>query len=215
MSVYNYSKRNGMLLKNLDEAIRYYQTELLPVQLTELNICSRALDPALGFSDKEIAEIFVSGWHQKRIPKKDVISDLVRFPHLWTAVYSSFKALYGDVTRCLEETYRCGYLTYYDIAKRIGHIRGLQPEEVCICSDTVQTAAENFLGKKGLSLGTRLPVSDFAALKPLTAIEIENFLCVFSDYLVCGGIHMPAEDDFDDVRYRNFYSDELLHKLRL
>lgn len=214
MASYHYSNRIPQSFDRLDNALCYYQAELLPVLLLELHICKRALDPALNFSNAQIAQLFVSGGHQQRIPKKDVSAALERFPHLWTAVYTSFEALYDDVKRCLYQIHRCGELTCYDVAKRIGYIRGLLPEKVFICSTTVQTAAENFLGRT-LSFGCQLPVSEFAGLEPLTALEIENFLCIFSEYLVCGGIRMPAPHDFDDVRYSTFYDDALLGTLKL
>lgn len=214
MPFYKFSTRNNMLLKNLDEALCYYQTELLPVMLVELNICRRALDPALGLSNEEIAQIFVSGGHQQRVTKDPVVKELAKHPNLWTSVYTSFDALYNDVERSLESIHRCGELTCYDVAKRIGCIRGLMPEKVFVCSVSVKEAAEKFLGR-ACGFGAQLPVSDFAPLKPLTAMEIENFLCIFSKHLIPGGIHMAAENSFDNVCYETFYEPELLAKLKL
>ena len=201
---------------SLKDAVKDYQLYLLDVLLLELHICKRALDPMFGFNNDEIAEIFLSGGHQRRIPKKDLITELAKHPSLWTYNYPNFDALYEAVKSTMGPVLHFGDLTIYDVAKRIGYARGLHPEYVYLCSNTVRKSARTLLGLRRTK--EKLPPADFAklsGLEPLNAMEVENFLCVFSDYIVLGGIDPSCTAGFSDVRYRNHYSPAILAKLGL
>jgi hypothetical protein len=95
----------------------------------------------------------------------------------------SFQELHETIDRLVSQVPGLGELYSYDITLQIGAKLGLKPDEVYLHCGT-RTGARN------LGLPHRRNTIDLGRLRPelsgLTPYEIEDFLCIYKDYLTLG-----------------------------
>lgn len=118
--------------------------------------------------------------HQRRIPRVALNESLERLmlvrPELKSA--KTFAEIHSVVERTILSIYKIGELTVYDTALRIAAWRQLHPKVVYLHAGTRE-------GARALGLNVRrpfIPVAELpAALRKLSAHEIEDVLCIYKD----------------------------------
>ena len=97
--------------------------------------------------------------------------------------FSNFDELHTTIESIIKEIPRIGELAVYDISVCIGHHQTpvILPDEVYLHAGS-RTGAERALGRKIRS--GHIPVSSFSgipALSGMSALEIEDYLCIHKD----------------------------------
>ena len=120
--------------------------------------------------------------HQRRL--KRTLLDAVRIRLLDRASLlieaGSFSALYDAVSAAVRQLSGAGELYLYDVALRIGAMRGLMPEMIYLHAGTRKGAAALGLETSGRFL-FKNQFDD--ALRELEPYEIEDVLCIYKGYL--------------------------------
>lgn len=175
-------------MATLKELVNYYLKYCIGMWV-EMNRCT---DKHLARTTPGFDVSVIKGSHQYCI-KNEAIDELLKRLNgssIGGNCYFYFEDLYDDI-RNIVLTHRIkgiGDLTIYDTAKRIGHVLDLPvyPERYVYLARGAKTGAERLLGRKVKYFE---PIDVF---KPffggLPSICIEDFLCIFKDYLRKGGV---------------------------
>ena len=144
--------------------------------------------------------------HQYRLPrivKEDIIKQ-IKEKKLLEKPYSSFEEIYADVEKIVGGE---KYLTIYDASLRIGNYKKIYPEKYCYLSRGAKEGF-SFLAELILKVGTDVILQKileilikkafvvvtpwilkilreyFPALKKLSPMYLEDFLCIYKDKLM-------------------------------
>ncbi|MEO1672094.1 MAG: hypothetical protein AAFR77_15145 [Cyanobacteria bacterium J06631_2] len=92
--------------------------------------------------------------------------------------FNNFHDIYYWIESITKSTYRLGYVTAYDVARRLGAWLGMQPKMVYLHGGAAKGAKQ--LGIKGEIVS----LNDFPQeIRELGATHAENFLCIYKDFL--------------------------------
>lgn len=182
---------------SVQEAISFYESYFAPSLLHEFDLCCKAVRSATA-NDEEKAEAVLMAsshqWHLIRKPRaKAVIIAALAKEKLWERTYEDFEDVYGAVSAAIGKLDQAGLLTLYDVAKRIGYSCGVEPEAYVYLHSGALTGAKNLFGNGKLSCRT-MERERFEKLLPgLSALHIENFLCIMKSFFVDGKFNPDAE----------------------
>ena len=191
-----------------EELVGFYESDLQLPLLKELALCRAAVK--LPLDNRRKAEILLMGGHQwhlnirKRAEAKNDIIEKLAETKLWERKYTCFEDIYKDVVKAVDGILYAGALTRYDVAKRIGFCCGVEPEQVYLHSGA-RIGAKRLLGIERLS-GDTLPVEKFHKFFPtLSALHIENLLCIAKDLFAEGRICEDKELDSDICCFKCYF----------
>lgn len=92
--------------------------------------------------------------------------------------FNDFHAIYSWIKSITESTDGLALITTYDVARRLGAWRGMQPKMVYLHGGAAEGAKK--LGIKGETV----PLNDFPQeIQKLGATHAENFLCIYKNFL--------------------------------
>ena len=92
--------------------------------------------------------------------------------------FNNFHDIYYWIESITKSTYRLGYVTAYDVARRLGAWLDMQPEMVYLHAGAADGAK-----KLGIE-GEMVSLNDFPdEIQNLGATHAENFLCIYKDFL--------------------------------
>lgn len=180
-----------------EELAGFYDAELQQPLLRELAICRAAANSNLDESKK--AEILLMGGHQWHLnihpeAKGNIIKKLAA-SRLWERSYSDFETVYQNVVDVIGDMPYAGALTVYDVAKRIGHCCGVEPERFVYLHSGAGKGTKKLLGINRLN-DNKLPVDEFQKYFPaMSALHIENMLCIFKSYFKKGAVDNDVEEN--------------------
>lgn len=141
------------------------------------------------------AEIALIGSHQQYLNDVRANHDAARTAiskladaQLWNKGYTSFDDLYRDVYELISRIKGIGGLTIYDTSLRISYAMKSAEVKKVYLNRGARLGAEILLGKKAVT-----SVMDVSVFEPytgdLSAIHIENFLCIYKKVLSYKGYH--------------------------
>ena len=189
-----------------EELVGFYESDLQLPLLKEQALCRAAVK--LPLDNRRKAEILLMGghqWHLKmhQTEQGDIIGKLAE-TKLWERPYSNFEEVYKAVVEAIGKIRYAGKLTRYDVAKRIGFCCGVEPEQVYLHSGA-RIGAKRLLGIQRLSDDT-LPVKRFNKFFPtLSALHIENLLCIAKELFAKGRICEDKELDSDICCFKCYF----------
>lgn len=175
-------------MATLKELVNYYLKYCIGMWV-EMNRCT---DKHLARTTPGFDVSVIKGVHQRRVSNAAINQLLRRLNShgIENKRYYYFEDLYDDVRRLVTNPLISGIgdLTIYDTARRIGHVLDLPvyPERYVYLARGAKEGAKKLLGR---NVNYVEPVDVF---KPyfggLPSICIEDFLCIFKDYLCKGGV---------------------------
>ena len=191
-----------------EELVGFYESDLQLPLLKELALCRAAVK--LPLDNRRKAEILLMGGHQwhlnirKRAKAKDHIIGQLEESKLWERKYTNFEEVYEAVAAAIGATRYVGDLTLYDVAKRIGFCCGHEPEQVYLHGGA-RVGARNLLGVTRL-YGKKKSVGQFGKFFPtLSALHIENILCIAKELFAKGRICEDKELDSDICCFKCYF----------
>lgn len=192
-----------------EELVGFYESYLQLPLLKELALCRAAVK--LPLDNRRKAEILLMGGHQwhlnirKRAEAKDHIIGQLAESKLWERKYSDFEAIYKDVVDTVGGMRYVRALTLYDVAKRIGFYCGVEPERYVYLHSGALVGAQKLLGIEQLN-DNKLPVDAFRKYFPtLSALHIENILCIFKSYFKKDAVDNNVEENFKTCCFRCYF----------
>ena len=194
---------------SLSEMIQFYESDLQQPLLQELELCRKVVLSSK-VDDSKKAEVLLMGGHQwhlnLRPTEKEGIINTLKDAKLWKCNYTDFEDVYDKVVNTIGDLEYVGFLTCYDVAKRIGFCCGHEPECFVYLHSGARKGAKNLLNIPRLS-GNTMDKMRFATLLPgLSALHIENFLCIMKDIFVDGKINQEAEIDSNKCCFRCYFT---------
>ena len=200
----------------LAEMAAYYQSELRSPLDREFALC-RAVVASSALTDAEKAEALLMGGHQRRLRSYPAARDravgTLTKAALWKRTYADFEQLYAAVSEAIADVPHVGPLALYDTAKRIGHCCGCEPKRLVYLAADGHKGAKRLLGLP--RMGRIVEAETFGRYFPgLSAIDLENVLCIMNLLFVPGGVDPKATEDFGDIYYRNAFSKGLTARLK-
>lgn len=158
------------------------------------------------------AQALLTGSHERylnfrhsSVHKNNAINALVK-AQPWTNSYEDFECLYADVCKILTDIPYIKDLVKYDVAKRIGVMLTPQtlPEKYVYIHNGTKLGASRLLGRALDINASQLKRDEFIPyFGDMSALHIENILCIMKDYFITGGIE-PCESKKFSPCYFNY-----------
>ena len=176
--------------------IHYYESHFQQILLCELEECLKVVRSS-EVTDQNKAETVLMGAHQwhliRRPTKKDIIINTLSETRLWDGKYVDFEDVYRAVVDTIGHLEQVGPLTCYDVAKRIAYCCGIEPKRYVYLQRGARVGAMRLLNLSRLS-NYCMETSHFEAILPgLSALHIENFLCIMKDNFNAGKVNEESE----------------------
>lgn len=189
-----------------EELVGFYESYLQLPLLKELAVCHAAANSS--FDNRRKAEILLMGGHQWHLKMHSTqqghIIEKLAETKLWERDDLNFEEIYMAVVEAIGGIRYAGELTLYDVAKRIGSCCGREPEQVYLHSGA-RIGAKRLLGIERLSYN-KLSVDVFRNYFPtLSALHIENILCIFKSYFKKGAIDKDVEENFSRCCFKCYF----------
>lgn len=205
--------------KTFDEMVRCYESVCSAMKQQELLHCRVVMDSD-DFTDAERAEILLMGGHQWRLANRNNAAhraaaiETLTNAALWKKNYQDFEELYATVEKTISQLHQIGPLACYDVAMRIGHCIGCNPERMVYLQSGALKGGMALLGTK--ASGRMVATETFQAFFPgLSALDIEDLLCIMKAHFKKGGVNPDVEGNFRVGNcYRWTCSPELRDKIK-
>ena len=200
---------------NLQELVDFYNIHFAPLLNSEVQICKCVADSNL-FNDDEKAEVILMWAHQWRLNyhpiERDIIITKLALDKPWKKSFKDFEDVYDYIEKEYRPLKWVGDLTIYDLAKRIGYIVGIEPVTYVYACTGAQKGGERLLGR---TIGKKTPKIEFDPYFPnLSAMHIENILCIMKEFFIPGGIDTSQEKNFRECKLKMFCNESLEEKVR-
>lgn len=200
---------------NFKELIDFYNINFAPLLNSEVQVCKNVADSNY-FTDDEKAETILMWAHQWRLNhhpiERDIIIRKLAFDKPWLKSYKDFEEVYEYINNEYRPLKWVGDLNIYDLAKRIGYIVGIEPVKNVYACTGAQKGGERLLGR---NIGKKTPKIDFDPYFPtLSAMHIENILCIMKDFFIPGGIDISQEKNFRECKLKMYCNESLEEKVK-
>ena len=181
------------------EMVCFYEEHLQAGLLKEIEICRKVV-ASDAFSDAEKAEIILMGGHQWRLmshhKERNEAIDRLKDAAPWERhACTSFEDVYKVVYDAVADVKYVGPLAWYDAAKRAACCCGCEPDRWVYLNSGARAGARALLGDERVSCSAKkIETAAFRKYFPtLSAMHIENLLCIMKAFFKKGGIKLDVE----------------------